>query len=122
MAAPNLKSSSTLTSVIGKTAVYNCTNTLAAVLSNGAASGKVLKINVIRASNIDTATGINLDVSLYRGTTHTYLCFGVTVPFKSTLIVLSKEDFLYLEEGDAIYAQSSTTAKIDLTITYEDIS
>jgi hypothetical protein len=44
------------------------------------------------------------------------------VPVSSTLLVLSKEEYLYLEEGDAIYAKANTSGKIDLTISYEEIS
>lgn len=119
MAAPNLKTPVTIT---GKTAVYNCTASLAAALSNAFSSGKLLKINVIRASNIDGTNAIDLDVSIYRSSTHTYLSSGITIPVKSTFVLISKEDFVYLEEGDAIFAKSSTAAKIDLTISYEDIS
>jgi hypothetical protein len=119
MAAPNLKTPTTIT---GKTAVYNCTGTLAAALTNSAASGKLLKINVIRASNVDGTNAIDVDVSIYRGSTHTYLASAISVPIKSTIVITSKEDYIYLEEGDSIYAKSSTSTKIDLTLSYEDIS
>jgi hypothetical protein len=122
MAAPNIKSPATITTVNGKTATYNCTATLAAALSNGASSGKVLKVTAIRAANVDGTNSIDVDVSHYRGTTHTYLAYRVTVPAASTLVVLSREEYLYVEEGDAIYAKASTTGKIDLLISYEDIS
>lgn len=119
MAAPNLKTPSSIT---GKTATYSCTTSLAAALSNAAASNKVLKVNTIRATNLDTGLNIDVDVSHYRGTTHAYLASAITVPVKSSLLVLSKEEYLYLEEGDAIYAKAGVNAKIDLTITYEEIA
>jgi hypothetical protein len=119
MAAPNLKTPTTIT---GKTAVYNCTGTLAAALTNSAASGKLLKVNVIRAANIDSSSIMDIDVTVYRSSAHTYIAYGISIPAKASIIVASKEDYLYLEEGDAIYAKSSTTAKIDLIISYEDIS
>lgn len=119
MAAPNLLS---LTSLVGKTAVYKCTGSLAAALNNSAGSGKLLKVDSIRASNIDGSNSMDLDVTIYRSSAHTYLAMAVAVPAKSTLVVVSKEDFIYLEEGDSIYARSSTNAKIDLTISYEDLS
>jgi hypothetical protein len=50
MTAPNLKSPTTIT---GKTARYAVTASLASVLANGAASGKVLKINSIFCANVD---------------------------------------------------------------------
>lgn len=119
MAAPNLKNP---TNIYGDTAIYNCTATLASALSNAAASNKVLKINSIRAANVDDAASINVDVTLYRGTTHTYLAKNIAVPLSSTLLVLSRDEYLYLEEGDAIYAKASSATKIDLIISYEEIS
>lgn len=119
MAAPNLKS---LTTVTAKMVTYNCTSTLASVLANSAASGKVFKINNIRAANIDAVSAFSVDITVYRSSTHTYLANAIAIPVNSSLIVVSKEDYIYLEEGDAIYAKSSVSAKIDLTISYEEIS
>lgn len=119
MAAPNLKAPSTIT---GKTAAYSCTSSLAAALSNSAASNKVLKVNTIRAANIDATSAFSIDLTVYRSSTHTYLASAISVPVNSTLLLLSKEEYLYLEEGDAIYAKGSTSGKIDLTISYEEIA
>lgn len=119
MAAPNLKQPASIT---GKTATYSCTSSLAAALSNAAASGKVLKVNTIRAANIDATSAFSVDITVFRSTTHTYIANAISVPVNSALIVLSKEEYLYLEEGDAIYAKGSTSGKIDLTISYEEIS
>lgn len=119
MAAPNLKQPTTIT---GKTATYSCTSSLASALSNAAASGKVLKVNTIRAANIDATSAFSVDITVYRSSTHTYIANAISVPVSSTLLVLSKEEYLYLEEGDAIYAKANTSGKIDLTISYEEIS
>lgn len=119
MAAPNLKSPTTIT---GKVATAAVTTSLASVISNAAASNKVFRVHSIRAANVDGVSNYELDVSHYRGTTHTYLCKTVVVPADSTLVVLSREEILYLEEGDALYAKSNVAAKIDLLVTYEEIS
>ena len=47
MAAPNIKSGSSVTTVTGKTVGYAVTTSMAAALSNGSSSGKVLKINSV---------------------------------------------------------------------------
>lgn len=118
MAAPNLVSPTTIT---GKTAVYTCTTTLAAALSNDAASGKVLKINVIRAANITTAAAA-IEVTLFRSAAHKYIVDGPSVATYASLVVLNKDEYLYLEEGDAIYAKATANSAIDLIINYEEIS
>jgi hypothetical protein len=119
MAAPNLKTPLTITA---KTAPYSATTTLASALSNSVASNKAFRIHSIRAANVDGVNSYELDISHYRGTTHTYLCKTITVPADATLVVLSREEILYLEEGDALYAKANVSGKIDLLITYEEIS
>lgn len=120
MAAPNLRSPSQVT---GKTAMVSVTTSLAEALSNAAASSKVLKLNTVRAANVDSGgAAVTLDLSLYRGSTHTYLIKGAVVSSGKALVVSDKNEYLYLEEGDALYAKASTATSADLTINYEEIS
>lgn len=118
MTAPNLRTPATVT---GKTAVALVSTSNAAVLTNAAASGKALKITTIRAANI-TASAATISVSHYRSTTHRYLVKASSVDAGEALIVTSREDYIYLEEGDALYAQASVASSFDLIIGYEDIS
>lgn len=118
MAAPNLRAPG---SVIGKTAGYGIGTSLAATLSNAAASGKALKLTTIRACNVDTE-GRTLTVTRYVGGSHRYLVKGVSVPAGQSLIVTTREDYMYLEEDHAVYAQASAANAFDLTIAYEEIS
>jgi hypothetical protein len=118
MAAPNLKQPLTIT---GKTAPYEATTSLASALSNGVSSGKVLKVNTIRAANLLT-TGVKVDVTFYRDSTHYYLIENADVPPASALVVSDKNEYIYLEEGDSLYAKATTASGIHFTINYEDIS
>lgn len=118
MTAPNLRIPS---AIIGKTAVAQVGTPNAAVLSNAAASGKVLKVTTLRAANISAGTA-TISVSHYRSTTHRYLVKASSVDAGEALIVTSREDYIYLEEGDALYAQASVASSFDLIIGYEDIS
>lgn len=117
MAAPNLRSPATVT---GKTAAAALTTSLSSVLSNSAVSGKVLKVNTIRAANVGTGS-ITVDIAHYRGTTTTYLLKGGTIDAGKTLITTDKNEYVYLEEGDSIQAKASATTSVDLTINYEEI-
>ena len=119
MAAPNLKSPTTIT---GKTARYAVTTSLAAALSNSAASGKVLKINSIFCANIDGTVAADISVSIYNGTTDTYIAKTIAVPADATQILSAKETYFYLEEGDSIRALASATSDLELVIGYEEIS
>lgn len=119
MAAPNLKSPTT---ILGKTARYAVTTSLAAALSNGAASGKVLKINSIFCANVDGVVNADISVSIFDGTTDRYIARTISVPADATQILSTKETYFYLEEGDSIRAVASAASDLELVIGYEEIS
>jgi len=119
MAAPNLKNPTTIT---GRTARYAVTTSLAAALSNSAASGKVLKINSIFCANVDGVNAADISVSIYDGTTDRYIAKTISVPADATQVLSTKETYFYLEEGDSIRALASAASDLELIIGYEDIS
>jgi len=119
MAPPNLKSPATIT---GKTARYAVTTSLANVLVNSAASGKVLKINSIFCANVDGTNAADISVSIYNGTTDGYLAKTIVVPADATQIISTKDTYFYLEEGDSIRALASAAGDLELVIGYEEIA
>lgn len=119
MAAPNLKSPTTIT---GKTARYAVTTSLANALANSAASGKVLKINSIFCANVDGTNAADISISIYNGTTDFYIAKTVTVPADATQIISSQQTYFYLEEGDSIRALASAASDLELVIGYEEIA
>jgi len=119
MAAPNLKSPTTIN---GKTARYAVTASIAAALSNASASGKVLKINSIFCANVDGTNSADISVSIYDGSNDRYIAKTIAVPAGATQILSTKETYFYLEEGDSIRAVASAASDLELVIGYEDIS
>ena len=119
MAAPNLKSPTTIT---GKTARYAVTASLATVLSNSAASGKVFKINSIICANVDGFHSADISVSIYDSSTDRFIAHDIAVPAKATQILSTKETYFYLEEGDSIRASASVASDLELIVGYEEIS
>jgi hypothetical protein len=119
MAAPNLKAP---TSITGKTARYAVTTSLAAALSNAAASSKVLKINSIFCANVDGTNAADISVSIYDGTNDRYLAKTISVPADATQIISTKDTYFYLEEGDSIRALASAASDLELIIGYEEIA
>jgi hypothetical protein len=118
MAAPNLKSPTTIT---GKTARYAVGSGLATAIS-GVPSGSVYKINSIFCANVDGTNAADISVSIYDGSTDFYLAKTITVPADATQIISSKDTYFYLEEGDSIRAVASAASDLELVIGYEDIS
>jgi hypothetical protein len=119
MAAPNLKNPTT---ILGRTARYAVTGSLANALANSAASGKVLKINSIFCANVDGANAADISVSIYDGSTDLYIAKTIAVPADATQVLSTKETYFYLEEGDSIRALASAASDLELVIGYEEIS
>jgi len=118
MAAPNLKSPTTIT---GKTARYAVTTTLANALANSAASGKVFKINSIYMTNIDSVDSNGVSLTIYNGTTDFYIQISNLSP-QSYGVYFTRDGYFYLEEGDSLRAVATNAGDIQLIIGYEEIS
>ena len=122
MAAPNIKSGSSVTTVTGKTVGYAVTASMAAALSNAAASGKVLKINSVYCANVDGAAAADITLEHYNGTTGFKIANTITVPADATQVLVTREAYIYLEEGHSLRAVASAASDLELVISYEDIS
>ena len=119
MAAPNVVN---VTSIYGKTVGAALGTTLTtALLANGLNSNKLLKLNSIIVSNIDANNAADVTISLHTGSTDYYLANAVTVPTKSTLIVLGKDAPIYLEENFTIRGGASAAGDLHCIISYEEL-
>lgn len=83
------------------------------------AAGKLQKVSYIRVANL-TATDRTVDVSLYDGSAHHYLCQGYPVKAKgvagSVVNIVSAPTFL--PAGWTIRALASAASALDLTAPY----
>ena len=124
MANPNIVN---VTDIRGKTAVANLTSTNATlIVENTAASNKVFKINTLIVSNVDGSSAADVTVSLYSaaniGGTATQIVSTVTVPSDASLVVISKDTAIYLEEDRSIGATASVANDLKVICSYEEIS
>ena len=119
MAAPNIVGVTTIT---GKTAVLAVTTTATAIVTNSAGSNKVFKINSLVVSNVDGTNSADITVDLYRSSTAYELARTITVPADATLVVISKETAIYLEEGDSLRCTASANSDLEAVCSYEEIS
>ena len=122
MAAPNIKSGSSVTTVTGKTVGYAVTASMAAALSNTAASGKVLKINSVYCANVDGSATADITLEHYNGSTGFKIASTIAVPADATQVLVTREAYIYLEEGHSLRAVASAASDLELVISYEDIS
>ena len=124
MAAPNIVN---VTTILGKTTYLTPADTNAAVLlANSASSGKVFKINSLVASNVDGSAARDVTVAINTAAagsgTGYPIVSTVSVPADASLVVINKENPLYLEEDKSIVVISGSADDIAFTISYEEIS
>jgi hypothetical protein len=124
MANPNIVST---TDIRGKTTYATPANTNAAVLlANSSGSNKVFKINSLVASNVDGTNAVDVTVAINTaaagsGTSYPIVS-TVSIPADASLIVIDKDNFIYLEEDKSIVVVSGAANDIAFTISYEEIS
>ena len=138
MAAPNIVNVSTIT---GVTTIISGVNTtpinqnglngsgnecgITTIVSNAAASGKVLKINTLQVTAIGDTTGVDVkyfDAAAGLGNS-VGLGITMTVPLYSALTVIDKSNPIYLEENRSLGAHRQTYAgTLQIVCSYEQIS
>ena len=119
MTAPNIIG---VTTVTGETDVLDVTTTASVITENLAASNAVYKINSLIVSNVDGASSVDVSVDLFRSGTPYYFARLVTVPANATLVIMSRENAIYLEEGDALRIQASANGDLQSICSYDIIS
>jgi hypothetical protein len=108
------------------TAVGLGTTAVTTFLSNANASNKVFKINTIIASNIDGTNTADITVKYHLAAagagTSIALANTINVPADSTLVIVGKDNPIYLEENRSLTAQASAANRLAIVCSYEDIS
>lgn len=128
MAAPNIIS---VGLIAAGTASQAVTTSTVAFISNAAASGYCVKVNMVMIANI-SGTPTDITLNLVRtvttgtpptSTAGTYsLAYQVTVPEKSTMVLIGKDTTVYLQEGDSLHVLASTNSSLTATGSYEIIT
>jgi phosphoribosylformylglycinamidine (FGAM) synthase-like enzyme len=127
MANPNIVAVATIE---GGSLGWNLTDSLANLVTVSA--DYILKLNRIVATNVDGGSAMDLDVAVTLdgtnattmtgvtvtgGDTTMYLASTISIPADASLVVLDTP--IYLRAADILKAKGSTTAKIDLFISFE---
>lgn len=123
MAAPDLNSP---TSVKGKAAFLALADTSStALLTNAASSGKTLRLSSLMLSNVDGANSVDASVDIYSaasGGTGYSLASTISVPADSTVVVIGRDNPIYLEEDRRIEVQASAGGDLEVVCSYEEIA
>ena len=119
MANPNIGSA---------TNFYGRTNGLALTTSAQNITGtvptnRVYKVNSLIIANVNGTNAADVTVTWFdtASSTSYTLAFTITVPADATLVVISKDTQIYLEEGDSISVSASANSTLHATVSFEDI-
>lgn len=122
MAAPNLNNP---TSITGKTTYLTLSvTTETTLLTNAASSGKALRITNLMFVNIDGVAAVDASATIYTaasgGTGHK-IANTITVPADSSIVLLGRENAVWLEEDRRITVQASAASDLAVICSYEEI-
>ena len=117
MTAPNIVS---VTNITGKTDVQAVTTNVTAITT--CPLNKLYKVNSVIVANISTTTAYDITVDFYRSSQAFNIASTITIPAKATLVVVSKDMGIYLEETDAIRLTASANSVLQAICSYEIIS
>tara|TARA_R100000951_G_scaffold81730_2_gene69406 strand:- start:1430 stop:1786 length:357 start_codon:yes stop_codon:yes gene_type:complete len=118
MANPNIATASTILGVTqGATLTTSYADVVTAVPSN-----TVYKLNSISVAN-KTASDATVDVRIYTSGSDVFLLAdGINVPAATTLVVLTKDQGLYINEAGKVNALASANSTLDILCSYESIA
>lgn len=120
MAAPNIVNVGTIS---GKIAGLAVTTSATAIVTNSSGSGKVFKINSIIISNVNGTAAADITADVYKNQTTSYrFAYTISVPADATLVLISKDTSIYLEENDSIRLTASSNSYLEALVSYEEIS
>ena len=118
MAVPNLLSPN---SISGYTQGGTVSTSLSVILGLISANTQC-KVNSLIISNVDGSNAADVSVTFYDGSNHKYLAYTVSVPADSSLVVISKDTQIYVNENQGIYAQASAAGDLAYVVSYEYIT
>lgn len=118
MANPNIVNVSTLT---GKTAVLAVTTASTAIVTNSAASGKILKVDSLFVTNT-TSTSASITIDIFRSSVAYRIASTISVPANATLLAIDKTSNIFLEEGDSVRVLASAANALTAVSSYEELS
>jgi len=120
MANPNIVN---VSAIYGQTNGMAVTTSVTALVSNSSSSGKIYKINSLVISNIDGAATADVSVEVYKNqSTSMYIAMTVAVPADASLVVISKDTSIYLNENDSLRMSASVNGDLYAVCSWDEIS
>lgn len=119
MAAPNILN---VTSMYGKTAVADVTTSLTNLVTNAGGSGTLVKIGTLIIGNFEGTNNADVNVAVLRSGVYYYIAGTITVPADTSLVAISRDAAIYLEEGDSLAISATVNSRLKAICSYEVIA
>jgi hypothetical protein len=119
MANPNIVSAS---AVYGKTTGQSIGTSESAIVTNSSSSGKIYKINTLIISNVDGTNVADVTVRVFKGSTAYSIAYTVPVPADAALVVISRDNQVYLQENDSLRLSASASSDLQAVCSWEEIN
>ena len=117
MANPNIASFTTL---YGNTAVQLVGLTANAIVTNSS-SNQLFKIYSLTLCNV-SSSNVTATVDIYRSSVAYRTAANLVVPATSSVLVISKDNGVYLNEGDTLRLTAGTVSSIEAVCSYEVVA
>jgi len=120
MANPNIVN---VSAIYGQTNGMAVTTSMTALVSNSSSSGKIYKINSLVVSNIDGTNTADVTVEVYKNqSTSMPLAMTIAVPADASLVVISKDTSVYLNENDSLRLAASVNSDLYAVCSWDEIN
>jgi hypothetical protein len=119
MANPNIVAVSDIRGKVSTQAVGTTYTSIVTCVPN-----TIVKVNTLQVANVDTDDfngTISARINKSSGT-DARLALEIVVPDASSLVLISKDSSIYLEEGDSLELAANGSGFIEATCSYEVIS
>lgn len=119
MANPNLASA---TNIYGGSFSADLPTSIITLVTNGSSSGKIFKVHTVMITNIDGVNTPYCNVQLFDGFFGTWLAYTLNVPADSAIVLIGRDNPIYLREGFSIRAQASAAGDVAIHTAWDEIS
>lgn len=116
MAAPNLIQ---VTTVFGRTVSTPIGTAVTILASNPSTSNRSYKLNSLFIANIDNTTASKVSVDFFRFGTSFRIVDRMDIAPGETLVAMSRDTSIYLEEGDSLRCYADQENLIHVVLSYE---
>lgn len=117
MANPNL---ATATNIYGGSFSADLPTSLITLMSVG--TGKIFKIHSMLITNVDGVNTPFCNVQIFDGFYGSWLAYNLNVPADSAIVLIGRDNPIYLREGWSIRASASATGDVAIHSSWIEIS